>query len=112
MNNQELKYRVLKILEDQPNLTQRQLAKALGVSLGKAHYVLRSLIDVGWIKLCNFQRSSNKWGYSYLLTPIGVAEKTAITMSFLKRKKKEYIDLKIEIAQLQQEIQQLHSTQN
>ena len=105
MTNQELEYRALKILEQQPDLTQRQLSEALGVSLGKTNYVLKSLIDVGWVKLDNFQKSDNKWGYAYLLTPMGVAEKAAITLRFLKRKKREYDDLQIEIAQLQKEVQ-------
>ena len=105
MTNQELEYRALKILEQQPDLTQRQLSEALGVSLGKTNYVLKSLIDVGWVKLDNFQKSDNKWGYAYLLTPTGVAEKTAITLRFLKRKKQEYSDLQSEIAQLQKEVQ-------
>ena len=104
--NQELKYRALKILEEQPDLTQRQLSVALGVSLGKTNYVLKSLIDIGWIKFDNFQKSNNKWGYAYLLTPIGIAEKGAITLRFLKRKKQEYNDLQAEIAQLQKELQQ------
>ena len=105
MNNQELEYRALKILEQHPELTQRQLSEALGVSLGKTNYVLKSLIDVGWVKLDNFQRSDNKWGYAYLLTPMGVAEKAAITVRFLKRKKQEYDNLQLEIAQLQKEVQ-------
>ena len=107
MTNQELEYRALKILEQQPDLTQRQLSEELGVSLGKTNYVLKSLIDVGWVKLDNFQKSDNKWGYAYLLTPMGVAEKAAITVRFLKRKKQEYNDLQMEIVQLQQEIQQM-----
>jgi len=106
MINQELEYRALKILEQQPDLTQRQLSEALGVSLGKTNYVLKSLIDVGWVKLDNFKKSGNKWRYAYLLTPMGVAEKAAITLSFLKRKQQEYNDLQIEIAQLQKEVQQ------
>ena len=106
MTNQELEYRALKILEQQPDLTQRQLSEALGVSLGKTNYVLKSLIDVGWVKLDNFQKSDNKWGYAYLLTPTGVAEKAAITVRFLNRKKQEYNDLQSEIARLQQEVQQ------
>ena len=75
------------------------------MSLGKTNYVLKSLIDVGWVKLDNFQKSDNKWGYAYLLTTSGVAEKAAITVRFLKRKKQEYDDLQIEIAQLQKEVQ-------
>ena len=105
MINQELEYRALKILEQKPDLTQRQLSEALGVSLGKTNYVLKSLIDVGWIKLDNFQKSDKKWGYAYLLTPMGVAEKAAITVRFLKRKKQEYDDLQLEIAELQKEVQ-------
>ena len=106
MTNQELEFRALKILEQQPELTQRQLSEALGVSLGKTNYLLKSLINVGWVKLDNFQRSDNKWGYAYLLTPSGITEKAAITLRFLKRKKQEYNDLQSEIAQLQQEVQQ------
>ena len=106
MIDQELEYRALKILEQQPNLTQRQLSEALGVSLGKTNYLLKSLIDVGWVKLDNFQKSNNKWGYAYLLTPTGLTEKAAITLRFLKRKKQEYNDLQIEIARLQLEVQQ------
>ena len=106
MIKQELEYRALKILEQKPDLTQRQLSEALGVSLGKTNYVLKSLIDVGWIKLDNFQKSDNKWGYAYLLTPMGVTEKAAITLRFLKRKQQEYSDLQLEIARLQREVQQ------
>ena len=111
MINQELEYRALKILEQQPDLTQRQLSEALGVSLGKTNYLLKSLIDVGWVKLDNFQRSDNKWGYAYLITPIGVAEKAAITVRFLKRKKQEYDDLQLEIARLQKEVKQQQEIQ-
>ena len=106
MTNQELEYRALKILEQQPDLTQRQLAEALGVSLGKTHYLVKSLIDVGWVKLDNFQRSDNKWGYAYLLTPKGIVEKAAITARFLVRKKQEFNNLQLEIQQLQEEVRQ------
>ena len=104
MTNQELEYQVLKILEQKPDLTQRQLAKELGVSLGKTHYLVKSLIDVGWVKLENFKRSDNKWGYSYLLTPMGIVEKAGITAKFLVRKQREHAQLQEEIAQLQEEI--------
>ena len=106
MSNQELEYRALKILEQQPDLTQRQLAEALGVSLGKTHYLVKSLIDVGWVKLDNFQKSDNKWGYAYLLTPKGIAEKAAITARFLVKKQREYNALHDEIAHLQEEVRQ------
>jgi EPS-associated MarR family transcriptional regulator len=104
MTNQELEYRALKILEQHPELTQRQLAEELGISLGKTHYLVKSLIDVGWVKLDNFQKSNNKWGYAYLLTPMGIAEKAAITARFLIKKQREYNALKEEIAQLQAEV--------
>mgnify|MGYP001177018077 CR=1 FL=1 len=109
MINQELEYRVLKILEQQPDLTQRQLAEQLGVSLGKTHYLVKSLIDVGWVKFDNFQRSDNKWGYAYLLTPMGIVEKAAITARFLVRKQQEHVKLQEEIAQLQEELNQQKS---
>ena len=106
MINQELEYRALKILEQRPDMTQRELAEALGVSLGKTHYLVKSLIDVGWVKLDNFQRSDNKWGYAYLLTPKGIVEKAAITARFLVRKKQEFDNLQLEIQQLQEEVRQ------
>jgi EPS-associated MarR family transcriptional regulator len=104
MTNQELEYRALKTLETNPELTQRQLAEELGISLGKTHYLIKSLINVGWVKLDNFQKSNNKWGYAYLLTPIGIAEKATVTARFLIKKQREYNALKDEIAQLQAEV--------
>lgn len=104
MSKQELEYRVLKLVEKQPTITQRQLSKELGVSLGKTHYVIKALVKVGWIKLENFQRSDNKLGYAYLLTPTGVLEKAQITRRFLVRKQQEYENLKREIEQLQTEV--------
>ena len=112
MTNQELEYRALKILEQQPYLTQRQLAEELGVSLGKTHYLVKSLIDVGWVKLDNFQKSNSKWGYAYLLTPMGIAEKATITARFLVRKQREYNELQQEIAQLQEEVRQQRDLNN
>lgn len=104
MSKHELEFRALKLVEQHPTITQRQLSKELGVSLGKAHYVIKALIEVGWIKLDNFQRSDNKIGYAYLLTPAGVIEKAKITRSFLLRKQQEYEQLKQEIEQLQSEV--------
>jgi len=106
MNKQELQYRALKLLEKQPVMTQREIAKKLNMSLGKTHYLIKSLIDVGWVKLDNFQRSDNKLGYAYLLTPRGIIEKAVITAQFLTRKQQEYSDLQLEIQQLQEEIKQ------
>lgn len=112
MTDTDLKYRVLKILEQEPHLTQRQLAKKLGISLGKAHYLIKSLINVGWVKFENFQQSDNKLSYAYILTPKGIVEKSAITTQFLSRKKREYNELQKEIAQLQKEVSQQENLKN
>ena len=104
MPNDEIQLSVLRLLEQNPQLTQRQLSAELGVSLGKTHYIVKSLIDVGLIKLDNFQRSNNKLGYAYLLTPKGIAEKASITVRFLARKQDEYKRLEREIEALKSEI--------
>ncbi len=106
MIDQELEYRALKLLEKHPELTQRQLSEKLGVSLGKTHYLLKSLMDVGLIKLENFKKSNNKWGYLYLLTPQGIIEKSVITTRFLKKKQEEFSLLQEEIEQLKKEVSQ------
>ena len=85
-------------------MTQRQMAKELGLSLGKTNYVVRALVDKGWVKLTNFKRSDNKLGYIYLLTPEGVSEKSILAQNFLKRKSEEYNKLKIEIEMLKNEL--------
>ena len=97
----------MKLLEKNPELTQRELAAELGISFGKTHYMIKALIDMGWIKLDNFQRSNNKWGYAYLLTPMGLAEKAAITVRFLARKREEYRRLEQQIADLSVEIESM-----
>ena len=97
----------LKLLEKNPELTQRELAVELGISLGKTHYMVKALIDIGWIKLDNFQRSNNKWGYAYLLTPMGLAEKAAITVRFLEMKQEEYRRLERQIADLSVEVESM-----
>ena len=112
MIKQELEYRVLQLLERQPDLTQRQLSQKLGVSLGKTHYIVKSLVDIGWIKLGNFRRSDNKLGYMYLLTPQGIVEKTAITARFLARKQREYLALREEIKLLRKELERQSWKQN
>ena len=104
MTNDELEYRVLKWLQNNPNVTQRQLASELGVSLGKVNFLLKSLTQVGWVKLENFKRSDNKMGYAYLLTPTGLIEIAQITRSFLERKEVEYQQLENEIQQLRAEV--------
>jgi EPS-associated MarR family transcriptional regulator len=99
----ELQFRVLRLLESNPNLSQRELSKSLGVSLGGVNYCLNALISKGSIKIQNFKNNQNKWVYAYLLTPQGIAEKTALTGAFLKRKMQEYQQLKEEIEALSQE---------
>jgi len=101
---EELELKTLKLLELNPHLTQRELASELGISLGKTHYVIKALINIGWLKLGNFQRSDNKLGYAYFLTPKGLKEKTAITRRFLVRKQDEYKQLRSEIELLQLEV--------
>ncbi|MDC0181916.1 MarR family EPS-associated transcriptional regulator [Candidatus Thioglobus sp.] len=103
MPNQQSKYQLLKRLEQDSNLTQRQLSKELGISLGKVNYCLQSLIQIGFIKVNNFKNSNHKTQYSYLLTPKGVAEKTKLTIMFLKAKTKEYKALKKEVEKLTNE---------
>ena len=104
MTPEEIELRALKILEQNPQLTQRELASALGLSLGKTHYVIKALVDIGWVKFGNFRRSDNKLGYAYLLTPQGVLEKAAITRRFLAYKQAEYKQLRGEIAELEIEV--------
>jgi EPS-associated MarR family transcriptional regulator len=106
--NQEIHLKVLRHLEDNPDITQRELAAALGISLGKVNYCLKALIEKGWIKANNFKNSNNKSAYAYLLTPKGMDSKAQITMRFLKRKVDEYEALKQEIEQLQQEVERLN----
>ena len=103
MNTTDTEYKILKILERNPQLTQRQVAGELGVSLGKTHYVIRALINKGLVKLGNFKTSNNKMGYLYLLTPKGVVEKSELAQSFLLRKRQEYERLAEEIAELMKE---------
>jgi EPS-associated MarR family transcriptional regulator len=97
----DVHFRVLHLLEEQPTLTQRELAKKLGISLGGVNYCLRSLIDVGHIKAGNFKKNPDKSTYLYLLTPKGVVEKASLTAGFLKRKMEEYRALKKEIDSIQ-----------
>ena len=101
----EIHLKVLRHLENDPEITQRELAKKLGISLGKANYCLKALIDKGLVKAGNFKNSNNKSAYIYLLTPKGIEEKSRITLHFLKRKIDEYENLKKEINELRQEIQ-------
>jgi len=100
MPNQQSKYQLLKSLEQDANLTQRQLSEELGISLGKVNYCLKSLIQKGFVKINNFKNSNHKLQYSYLLTPKGIEEKTKLTIEFLKVKTEEYEELKKEVEKL------------
>ncbi len=99
----DIHFRMLSNLANDPYLTQRALAKKIGVSLGAVNYCLQELIKVGHLKINNFQNSSNKLGYFYIVTPKGLHQKTLLTGDFLKRKLKEYQDLKIEIEAIQKD---------
>lgn len=104
-------YRLLRLIDSSPRLTQRELAREMGVSLGKANYCVAALIEKGWVKARNFRNSNNKLSYAYLLTPSGIEQKAATTMHFLRRKVAEYESLKQEIAQLRREVDQLSETE-
>jgi len=104
MVTDEVHYKILKILETAPDISQRDLARELGVSVGKANYCLRALMTKGLIKANNFKNSRNKKAYMYLLTPRGIVEKTHVTSRFLQRKMAEYEALRQEIETLKQEV--------
>jgi EPS-associated MarR family transcriptional regulator len=99
-------FRIMRILQENPDLTQRELAEKLGMSVGGLNYCLNALIDKGLVKMQNFSNSKNKFKYVYLLTPMGIAEKVAVTSRFLERKMREYEALKAEIESLHQDVQQ------
>ena len=98
-------FRVLRLLQENPEMSQRELAEAVGVSVGGMHYVLNALIDKGLVKLGNFTAAEDKRRYAYILTAKGISEKAAITRRFLARKKEEYEALKAEIESLTLEIE-------
>ena len=93
----DIHFRVLNALEENPHITQRGLAQKLGVSLGGINFCLKALVDIGHLKINNFQKNSNKSVYLYLLTPTGLSNKAMLAHSFLKRKMDEYKALKMEI---------------
>jgi EPS-associated MarR family transcriptional regulator len=99
-------FRIMRILQENPDLTQRELAEKMAMSVGGLNYCLNALIDKGLVKLQNFSNSKNKFKYVYLLTPTGVAEKVALTKRFLQRKMTEYEKLRGEIESLQLEANQ------
>lgn len=104
--NDELRYKLLKALEANPNASQRELAAAFDISLGRINYCLKALAEVGLIKAKNFKNSQNRLAYSYLLTPKGVEEKALITKAFLTRKLKEADELEREIEEIRADLAQ------
>lgn len=95
--HEDTHFRIMRILQENPDITQRELADQLGMSVGGLNYCLKALIEKGLVKMKNFASSKNKFGYVYVLTPTGIAEKASITHRFLKRKMDEYEALKTEI---------------
>lgn len=98
-------YRILRLIEEKSEISQRELARQLGVSLGKTHYLLRALLEKGLVKADNFRRSDNKLAYTYLLTPTGIAAKLSLAREFLQIKEVEYRSLRNEIDLLRQEVE-------
>lgn len=102
---EDVRFRVLRLLQDNPEMSQRDIAAAVGISVGGVHYCLSALIDKGLVKLGNFSAAQDKRRYAYILTPKGLSEKTALTSQFLKRKMEEYEALKEEIDVLRSEME-------
>lgn len=106
MLTDEYRYKILKLVEGNPAVSQRELASQLGISLGKVNYCLKALVDVGLLKVDNFRNNNNKMAYMYFLTPRGIEEKATITVRFLKYKLQEYQQLQTEIEELRREAAQ------
>ena len=102
--NDDVAVELLRLIEAHPDYSQRQLARELGVSLGKAHYLLKALLGKGWVKAQNFQRSDHKLGYLYVLTPSGIRKRLDLTQAFLARKEREFVRLRTQIADLRKDI--------
>lgn len=101
---EDIRFRVLRLLEDNPHMSQRELASAVGVSVGSAHYLISALVEKGFVKLANFAAAKDKRRYAYILTGKGLSEKAALTREFLKRKRAEYEALRSEIEGLEAEL--------
>jgi EPS-associated MarR family transcriptional regulator len=106
--SEENRYKLLKLLDENPEMNQRQIASALGLSLGKVNFCLKAVVEKGWVKAGNFSKSPNKKAYVYLLTLRGIEEKAKVTFDFLERKQSEYESLRQEIEELKDEAKNLH----
>lgn len=104
LQQEDIQFQVLRRLRERPDISQRELARELGVSLGSVNFCFQALVQKGWIKIQNFQQSNHKLGYMYLLTPAGITEKSVLTARFLARKMREYEALRREIELLQAEV--------
>lgn len=102
--NDQIRYQILRLLDENPEISQREMAQQLGLSLGKTNYCVRAVIEKGWVKVKNFRNSNNKAAYLYQLTPGGISAKARITRRFLDRKVEEYKRLQKEIQQLRAEV--------
>jgi EPS-associated MarR family transcriptional regulator len=102
---EEIHYKLMRLLQANPQMSQRDAARELGISLGKVNYCLRALVSKGWVKASNFKNSQNKAAYMYLLTPRGLEQKASLTLRFLNVKLREYEALRAEIEQMKQEAQ-------
>ena len=101
---EETQFRVMRLLSENPEISTRQIADAVGVSNGKAYYCVSALIEAGFVKVKNFSNSEKKTAYLYQLTPRGIREKALLTAKFLERKLQEFEDLKVEIARLEHDL--------
>jgi len=104
MLSDEMRYKLMRLLQAKPRLSQRDVARELGISMGRVNYCLKALIDRGWIKASRFRNSSNKTAYIYLLTPRGIEAKAGLTVRFLKAKLREYENLRAEIEEVRREV--------
>ena len=107
----EVRYRLLRYVDDHPHASQRELARELGVSVGKVNYCLRALTEKGWLKMRNFRNAENKIAYRYVLTPKGIEEKIEVTSRFLRRKLEEYELITAEIERLTRELREVPAAQ-
>jgi EPS-associated MarR family transcriptional regulator len=112
MLTDEYRYKILKLIETNPAISQRELAKELGISLGKTNFCMKALIEKGLLKASNFRNSKNKLAYIYFLTPKGIEEKASVMARFLKWKMHEYEMLQVEIEQLRGELSEIEKKQD
>jgi len=111
MLTDEMRYKLMRVLQDNPEMSQRDLAKELGVSLGRVNYCLQALINKGLIKAKNFSNSKNKSAYMYLLTPRGIEQKASLAIRYLKAKTDEYEALRVEIKMMSREVERQRNSQ-